>query len=921
MLLRFSTRRLLRHWRLNLAVLLGLGLASGLLAGLPSFAVTIAANSLRYSLAETGPSGRNIEIGGLGFSLSGGLYKFISDELGDLLVKRMVVRNITMDVDPEIALIPSDENDRLVPQFITAWSFDKMRDTMRLLEGQWPEFYEPQTQQEIQRMMFHVEIEAAIDVETASQLHLKIGDRLITNSTVEYLIVGIVKRLDPKDDIWWGDPTPFEPVFRPGINEDTIFVPVIVAQRSMGEYLDGHTIAWRLSLDQGYISAENAEEIEQRLIRLKTHVQSSRANMESNLPNLLSEYRQNLAMARMMLFLLSVQAFLFILYTLALVTSLLLERSKGEMAILAGRGASRIQITHIFATEGLLLTLLAGGLLGPGLALLGLRIWALFSGEPVPPGLPPEAWLFSLIGAALGWLALMSAIYPAARRSVLEWQRRLGRPAKFAAWQHGYLDIFLFLLGCMAYWQLRDSGSFVSYRMRDTALADPLLLLGPSLFLIALAILTLRILPYLLQLGSRLARSGRGLVLPLGFARLARDPVRPNQVVLLMSLAAGLTFFATAFINSLDQSQLEVARYRTGTDMRVKQLNHTPDDFTTIPGVLNVTSVFRGVVQDMSGKSTTLLVVDPLDFGEVSAPYPLGMTNLTIETVMSGLQWYGVQQEGTTQENMETNPYLDNPAKDTKPIPAIFSRQALGVNRELGEEQVFRLAPHQVNFQVRGTVVNFPTVSGSFILVNRSAISDIIDLEDSRFYHNHEVWLRVNPVYHENLINHPIFENKILADAQRELQAMQHNAFVQGTGRAFQLNAAILVVLSVISFFLVSVFAARYRVYEFSILRATGFSAVKVFGLLAGESILIMTLGLLSGTGIGVILVQVMRPYLNHVMARLLPGMVIYRIAIDWSSIGSLYGILIGFYILAMLAALGALLRTGIHRVMRIGEE
>jgi ABC-type antimicrobial peptide transport system permease subunit len=66
---------------------------------------------------------------------------------------------------------------------------------------------------------------------------------------------------------------------------------------------------------------------------------------------------------------------------------------------------------------------------------------------------------------------------------------------------------------------------------------------------------SLRIWPFLLRLVAWFFRHLRGLVLPLGLSRLARDPLQPSRVVLLVSLTAGLMLFTRTFGDSLAYSQ------------------------------------------------------------------------------------------------------------------------------------------------------------------------------------------------------------------------------------------------------------------------------------------------------------------------------------------------------------------------------
>jgi hypothetical protein len=243
------------------------------------------------------------------------------------------------------------------------------------------------------------------------------------------------------------------------------------------------------------------------------------------------------------------------LYTLTTFTSFVVDRSQVELATLSARGASAWQIAAVFGLENLILALPAALLLGPALAQGVIRLWRASTGGVVTITMSPEAWLLSGVAAGLGWLALVLPVFLAARRSFAEWQHRHARPAQLSAAQERYLDLYLLAFGGLLYWQLNRTGSFVMRRLGNTQLADPLLLIGPSLLLVAVAMVSLRILPYLLRLMARFVQRLRGLALPLGLFRLARDPLQPSRVVLLVSLTAGLMLFTRAFGDSLAHGQ------------------------------------------------------------------------------------------------------------------------------------------------------------------------------------------------------------------------------------------------------------------------------------------------------------------------------------------------------------------------------
>ena len=66
---------------------------------------------------------------------------------------------------------------------------------------------------------------------------------------------------------------------------------------------------------------------------------------------------------------------------------------------------------------------------------------------------------------------------------------------------------------------------------------------------------------------------------------------------------------------------------------------------------------------------------------------------------------------------------------------------------------------------------------------------------------------------------------------------------------------------------------------------------------------------------------QVMIPYLSQALSESLAGVIIGTILVDWPSIARLYTLLIATYGLTLLLLLLLLMRSGVHRALRIGDE
>ncbi len=236
--------------------------------------------------------------------------------------------------------------------------------------------------------------------------------------------------------------------------------------------------------------------------------------------------------------------------TLALAVRLLAQRRTAEAALLAARGASRIQLARRALIDAAIVAvpaLMLGPLIGSWLALLLLRA-----------GLRPGRHR-------------RSRASPASTANVPGWRRRWSRRA---AWSSPPCP------GCAApiaaaapgrpragsarsrrpsaprptspsscspaaaAWQLINSRSAISAGLGGALSADPILLLAPVLALVAGALLTLRLLPLAARLGDRVASRGRGLVMPVAAWQISRRTLRQAGPTLVGVLAVAAAVMA-----------------------------------------------------------------------------------------------------------------------------------------------------------------------------------------------------------------------------------------------------------------------------------------------------------------------------------------------------------------------------------------
>jgi ABC-type lipoprotein release transport system permease subunit len=577
-----------------------------------------------------------------------------------------------------------------------------------------------------------------------------------------------------------------------------------------------------------------------------------------------------------------------------MLANFLVEGSQMELATLSGRGFNRSQITGLFARSTSLLALFAG-IAGPVIARYLLVLWSQIQDLPPPNLIPAESWWLSLLTGCFSWIFLITSVYRSTRRDFLVGQGGGIRSDTIALSQrHPIWDVFVLTLGGLAFWQLTQ-GSMVTGETIDidaetlTRISDLVLLLGPSLLLLAVGLILIRLLPYLWRLFARVSGEGRGLIWNLVFTRFAREPVGPGQVILLISLTTGLVLFASIFTFSIANWQQSMARYAVGADVRLQQPSIAPGWKINLPGSLvdiQWTQVIRTdatfLVSEYQRLEFDLLAVDPDSFPLVVS-FPAGVSSFSMEAVMSVLQ-----------------------SDSSDLLPVIVSSNANTNHLNPGDQVTLELGTEVVPVEIVGIIINFPLLDDVFAITNLSQFSQKVDLETIALTDqgSREVWLAVEPDQQETVfaqLSEAGLEEFITGNSREQLQIFKNNLVFREVATAFVLSALILIPLSVVGFFLIHLFSARRRQAEFYVLQAMGLSNSQLKSLWVREGGILIALGTLLGIGIGFGLVMMMQPFLLQILPPLDGEFVFNQFLINWFDLGVRLFILVGFYLIGLL--------------------
>lgn len=459
--------------------------------------------------------------------------------------------------------------------------------------------------------------------------------------TMPVRIAGVFERIDPDDEFWYGVQSDFSLK-----NDRWTIVPMFTSEeaiinRVFGEYPTLYTdVTWYYYLDREGLRAGDVDRLQDTILLAERDIEFGLKNSSSSirLDDLLRSFDEQLLLARVPLFLVVFLIIGILLYYLALVAGLIVRSRSNEIAMLKSRGATTLQVGILGLGEGLLLAVPAV-IIGPFLAMgvvkiLGHVFFSLGGGSEelsgVPVAVSQGAVVLGLAGGALAVAVFTLATLAAARYGIVEARQTGARPATASFLHRYYLDFLLLAIIGLLWWQIQNRGAFLVQSVGSRELEiDYSLLLGPVLGLLAVGLVIMRVFPWFASLLSRLAGPFAPSWLVHALRHVARDPLVPGILIVLLTLATALGVIGSAFSSTLERNQKERAQYAAGADLRVRYSGATnayaggrfAEGVQEDPAVAHAADVFRTNGQITStgfSTSASVLAVDASRIADVA---------------------------------------------------------------------------------------------------------------------------------------------------------------------------------------------------------------------------------------------------------------------------------------------------------------
>lgn len=451
---------------------------------------------------------------------------------------------------------------------------------------------------------------ARLHGEAADLLGLAPGDRVELGrpggEPVEIEIVALVEPIDRFDKLWWD-----QPVFRDGVSANGSFTeigPFFVDPASFAAAGGSANVRWRVLPDPASIGTDDIQQLRRGVAGMGTaigdRVETNTLVVDTELPDLLATTDTAIGSTGAVIAAILLQLVGVALYGVGLAAAVLTSSRAVETSMLRSRGATPAQLGAMAAVEAVLVAAPAV-LLGPW---LGSRVVELVerwgpvaqTGLDLQPAVSATAWAAA---AVVGALVVGIVTWPAVRsaRGFARAQAARARPDRSLPMQRTGLDVAVAALAIIGLWRLSRSSAATS-DLGGRLGTDPVLVLAPTLGVVAASLLTLRLISLVATAVQRVTARQGALPMALAGWEIARRPGRTARTSVLIVLSVTVGAFAAVHGSSWQQSLRDQADAAVSVDVLVTPdprpaatlgQQYVPDAYMQLDGVDEVVPVDR----------------------------------------------------------------------------------------------------------------------------------------------------------------------------------------------------------------------------------------------------------------------------------------------------------------------------------------
>lgn len=683
---------------------------------------------------------------------------------------------------------------------------------------------------------------------------------------------------------------------------------------------------------------------------LQTEGENFLAEASFPMTSVLPRYIDQAHQLKLMMWAIDIPVMIMLLFYMLMISKLIIDRERTEIAVLHSRGASRRQIFLSYLIEVGILGLVSFAV-GPIVSLgisegLGASNGFLeFVGRTaLPVKLDLTAYVYSLCSAVACLIVVMIPVIIETKSNIVSSKQRMARSTGQSFWHKYFLDAALLLVAGYGWFAIQQTHSEIlnsQMNIYNGLKMNPLSFVIPALFVIGAGLVCLRFYPWLVRLVQWVTRRRLQPAAYIALNQVGRSPRQYHFLMLFFIMTIAVGTFSASVSRTINTNLQQQIQYSSGANINLQEqwvqvpnfsaaavssqqpsVQGTALSFSVVeppfarysllPGVAHAARVFtQNQVQAAASNGsqnsqTELMAIDPADFAQTAWFKPS----------LLPYYWWGY-----------LNLLSSNP-KACLISPSLA--KMLGV--KLGDTISLQWQGSQsATFEVYGIIGYWPSwnpydTSGqtntseapSLVVANLSYVQIDMGIQP---YH---VWLKLKPDATVNQVYTGLEKAHIpllsISNTQQQIDQMKSSPFIMSLNGSLTLGFVIAMLITLLGFLLYWLLTLSARKVQFGVFRAMGLSLRRLVSMLIWEQLLTSgvacVLGGVIGYGTSKLFVTQFALYFSatqqvppfQVIFKSLDGVRIYSVVLFMLCIG------IGF-IWWMLS------RLRMHQAIKLGED
>ena len=788
--------------------------------------------------------------------------------------------------------------------------------------------------------------EAIVTAEAVRDLELQLGrtyqlhDLLGHVPRLRIKVVGVFAKSDPRDLFWFGR---FSRLSTSYLIDFGAFERDFLAT----EARNLTRAYWHYAIDYHELTIRDVPNVMRRHADYLRLAAPSGVSFTFAIAPLLESYLIRAATLQRTLSFLQIPSALLLLLFVAMLSQLVVDGDRSEIAVLKSRGASGRQLLSAYLIEALLLGAI-GLVLGLPLSVLIVRVIGASNGfldfvaRPALPLLLSWRMLgFALLGVAIFVGSLVIPLVRATGVSIVGLKSRHARAPRSLPWQRYLLDVLLLAVSGYA---------FLSFRQRQTIQElvpdaesvplDPLLFLASTAFILGAGLLTLRLFPIAVRALFRVGRRVWSPALYAGLVQVARSRGREYFAMTFLILTLGVGLASSTTARTINQSAEDDISYQVGADIALQPEfasdapAESPDEldplalapaptgsaaavqyrapplepFLALPGVERLTTVFRTssarmMIPGGSRVALQVMAVVPHEFGRITwfrndlLPAHLNHHLNLIARAPTGVL---LSADARDKYGVRLGDWVRLTWKRQLPIEAM----------------VLAFVDYWPSFD--------PTATGRRSPPRTFAVANFEYVFAKMATEPYQLWMELAPGTQSGPLYAAVEERELRVTqiwdtAQLTIEA-KNDPLLQGTNGVLTFGFITAVLVSVTGYVLFLVFALRERTLQFGVLRALGVHRRQVVGMLVLEQLLTGGFAIVAGLAIGQVAALLYVPLLQlagPAAEQILP----FRVVALRSDYLRFYALALFIMVAGGVLFQSLVRRLRVHEALKLGEE